>query len=115
MEDMNFSANTEFTIPVVQIVCYMFISTLCFLIRKYKLGLIVSFTFVFYWGFLHSSSSFVNMIGNLTMGYYLYLFSGFLIITLALVGFLQEKGFSQSSNAYEMNVGELLESSDHAR
>jgi len=104
MEEMNFSANTEFTIPVVQIICYMFISTLSFLIRKYKLGLIVSFTFVFYWGFLHSSSSFVDMIGDLTIGYYLYLFSGFLVITLALVGFLQEKDFPQSSYSYEIKA-----------
>ena len=102
MEDINFSANTEFAIPVVQIICYMFISTLCFLIRKYKLGLIVSFTFVFYWGFIHSSSSFVDLVGNLTLGYYLYLFSGFLILTLTLVGFLQEKDFNQSSYSYEI-------------
>ena len=103
MADMNFSANTEFTIPVVQIIFYMFFSTLCFLIRKYKLGLMISFTFVFYWGFLHSSSSFVDMIGNLTLGYYLYLFSGFLIISLALVGFLQEKDFSKLSYSCEIN------------
>lgn len=94
MENMNFSANTEFTIPVLQIISYMLFSTLCFLIRKYKLGLMISFTFVFYWGFLHSSSSFVDMIGNVTLGYYLYLFFGFLIIFFAMLGFLQEEGFS---------------------
>jgi hypothetical protein len=91
MEDMNFAATTEFTIPIVQIIFYMFSSALCFLFRKYKLGLMISFAFVFYWGFIHSSSSFVDMTGSMTLGFYAYLFSGFLIITMALVGFLQEE------------------------
>ncbi len=97
MEDMNFSATTEFTIPIVQIIFYMFLNTFCFFFRKYKLGLMISFAFVFYWGFIHSSSSFVDMMGSLTLGFFVYLFSGFLIITLALVGFLQEKDFCQPS------------------
>jgi hypothetical protein len=98
MEDINFSATAEFTIPVVQIIFFMFFSTFCFLLRKYELGLMTSFAFVFYWGFIHSSSSFVDMMGSLTLGFFVYLFSGFLIITLALVGFLQEKGFCQPSH-----------------
>ncbi len=98
MEDMNFSATTEFTIPVVQIIIFMFISTFCFLLRKYKLGLMTSFAFVFYWGFINSSLSFVDMMGSLTLGFFVYLFSGFLIITLALVGFLLEKDFCQPSH-----------------
>ena len=98
MEDMNFTATTEFTIPIVQIIFYMFSSTICFPFRKYKLGLMISFAFVFYWGFMHSSSSFIDMAGNVTLGFYAYLFSGFLIITMASVGFLQEKDFCQPSH-----------------
>ncbi len=97
MEDMNFSATMEFTIPVVQIIIFMFISTFCFLLRKYKLGLMISFAFVFYWGFIHSSSSFVDMMGSPTLGFFVYLFFGFFIITLALMGFLQEKDFRNTS------------------
>ena len=98
MEDMNFSATMEFTVPVVQIIIFMFISTFCFLLRKYKLGLMTSFAFVFYWGFINSSSSFVAMMGSLTLGFFVYLFSGFFIITLALVGFLLEKDFCRPSH-----------------
>ena len=97
MNDMNFLAPTIFTIPVVQIIFYMFLSTFCFFFRKYKLGLMISFAFVFNWGFLHSSSSFVDMMGSPTLGFFVYLFSGFLMITLALVGFLREKDFCQPS------------------
>ena len=99
MEDMNFSATTEFTIPIVQIIFFMFFSTFCFLLRKYKLGLMISFLFVFYWGFIHSSSSFVDMMGSPNLGFFVYLFFGVLIITLALVGFLQEKDFRNTSIA----------------
>jgi len=37
------------------------------------------------------------MMGSLTLGFFVYLFFGFLIITLALVGFLQEKDFRKAS------------------
>jgi hypothetical protein len=87
---MNILATTEFSIPIVQIIIFMLASTSCFLFQKDRLGLIISFIFVFNWGFLHSSSSFVDMMGNLNHGLFLYLFSGFLIITLALFGFFLE-------------------------
>ncbi len=98
MDDMNFSATTEFSIPVGQIIFYMFFSTFSFFFRKYKLGLMISFAFVFNWGFLHSSSSFVDIMGSPTLGFFVYLFSGFFMITLALVGFLGEKDYCQPSN-----------------
>ncbi len=88
---MNVLAMTTFSIPIVQIIFYMFFSTICFLFKKDRLGLIVSFVFVFNWGFLYSSSSFVDMMGNLNYGLFVFLFSGFLMITLAVVGFLQEE------------------------
>jgi len=94
---MNFLATTQFTIPTGQIIFYMFLSAFCFVFRKYKLGLMISFAFVFNWGFLNSSPSFVDMMGDPTLGFYVYLFSGFSLITLALVGFLRERGFSPAS------------------
>ena len=75
----------------------MFLSTFCFLFNKDKLGLIISFVFVFYWGFLHSSSGFIDMVGNLNHGLFLYVLSGFLVITLALVGFFMEENIKDSA------------------
>ena len=105
MDSMGFLYTTELVIPVGQIVAYMFLSTLCFFLKKYKLGLMTSFAFVFYWGFLQSSVSFVDMLGQPTLGLFMYLFSGLMLATLDLAVFFmaddnaaQEKENTQSVN-----------------
>ena len=97
MGNINVLATAEFSIPIVQIIVFMFLSTFCFLFKKDRLGLIISFIFVFNWGFLHSSSGFIDMMGNLNHGLFLYVFSGFLVITLALVGFFLEENIRVSA------------------
>lgn len=51
----------------------------------------VSFAFIFNWGFLHASANFVDETGNPTSGFYLYLASGLAIAVLVLVGFMRNK------------------------
>ena len=96
MDDTGFLSATEFTIPVGQIIFYMLFSTFCFLFRKYKLGLMISFAFVFNWGFIHSSVNFIDMVGRPTLGLFVYLISGILITVLALVGFFHEEPYTNN-------------------
>ncbi len=91
MGDMEFLSTTEFIIPVGQMVSYMFFSTLCFFFQKYKLGLMISFAYVFNWGFLHGTANFVDMMGKPSPGLFVYLFSGLMLATLAVVGFFREE------------------------
>lgn len=85
MEDL------EISIPLGQMVSYMLFTTLCFLLKRYRLGLMVSFAFIFNWGFLHASANFVDATGNPTSGVYIYLASGLAIAVLVLVGFMRNK------------------------
>ncbi len=91
MVDIEFLSSNEFSIPVGQIVSYMFFSTLCFFLKKYKLGLMISFSYVFYWGFLHGSSMFVDKMGNPTLGLIIYLISGATMAILVVVGFFRDE------------------------
>jgi len=91
MGDMEFLSTTEFIIPVGQMVSYMFFSTLCFFFRKYKLGLLISFAYVFNWGFLYGTANFIGMMGNPTPGIIVYLLSGLMLVTIALVGFFRKE------------------------
>jgi hypothetical protein len=86
-----FLSTNEFTIPLGQVVSYMFFSTLCFFFRKYKLGLIVSFGYVFNWGYLHGSANFVDMMGKPTLGLFVYLASGLIMSVLVVIGFFREE------------------------
>ena len=91
MGDMECLSTNEFIIPVGQIASYMFFSTICFFLRRYKLGLMVSFAYVFNWGFLHGSANFADMAGRPTMELFLYLASGLMMTTLVMVGFFRQE------------------------
>ena len=95
MGGMEFLSTNEFSIPVGQIVSYMFISTICFLLKRYKLGLMVSYAYVFYWGFLHASINFVDMMGKPTPGLIIYLFSGLMMAVLVVVGFFRDESIQE--------------------
>jgi len=87
----DFLSTNEFSIPLGQIVAYVFFNTICFFLRRYKLGLMISFAFVFYWGFLHASANFVDEMGKPTLGLFLYLASGLMMAISVLVGFFREE------------------------
>ncbi len=89
--DDDFLSKNEFSIPVGQIVSYVFFSTICFFLRKYKLGLMISFAYVFSWGFLHASANFVDDLGQPTLGLFLYLTSGLIMSIVVVVGFFREE------------------------
>lgn len=89
--DMEFLSMNEFSIPVAQIVSYVFISTLSFFFRRYKMGLMVSFSYVFYWGFVHGSEIFIDKMGKATPGLIIYLFCGLMLAVLVVVGFFREE------------------------
>ena len=91
MGDVEFLTTQEFTIPVMQVVFYMFLSTACFFFKKYKLGLIISYAFIFNWGFMHSAAYLIDMAGKPTLGLLVYLFSGIMLAFLALWGFFREE------------------------
>jgi len=91
MGEMGCLSTNDFIIPVGQIFSYMVLSTLSFLLRRYKLGLMVSFAYVFNWGFLHGSANFVDSIGRPTMELLLYLVSGLMMSTLIVVGFFRQE------------------------
>ncbi len=86
-----FMATNQFAIPAGQVVSYMFFSTFCFFFRKYKLGLMISFAYVFNWGFLHGTANFVDMMGRPTMGLFVYLGSGLTMAVLVVIGFFREE------------------------
>ena len=86
-----FLTTNEVSIPLMQVVSYMFFSSICFFLRKYKLGLMISFTYVFNWGFLHGSANFVDMMGKPTVGLFVYLASGLMMSILVVYGFFREE------------------------
>lgn len=85
---MDFFYSMELSIPVMQIILLLILSTLALLFGRKKLALIINFVFTMYWGYFLSIDQFVGS----GRGYYLsfYFGTGLLIVILALIGFLRD-------------------------
>jgi hypothetical protein len=80
----------EFSIPLWEVAVFVGIVTFCLLFGRHRMGLLITYGFVFYWGFISNMSKFINMLENTEWGMPVYVFSGFLMFIVVLVGFWVE-------------------------
>ena len=87
---MDFLHSTELTVPLIQIVLLLSVSTLALLGGRVKLALLVNYLFTLYWGYVSNRELLVGE--NLEkMDYFHTFYFGFglLVVVMALIGFLQ--------------------------
>lgn len=89
---LDFLADKEFTIPIAQVGTLIMLNSFCLLLGKHKLGLLISYSFVFYWGFIFNRVHFVSILGENLVGLYVYAITGIGMLILTLMGFLREPG-----------------------
>jgi hypothetical protein len=80
----------ELTIPVGQMILFIGLISFCLLFGRFKLGLSITFCFVFYWGFIYNKDVFFTDLESSSPYLLFYFFSGFLLILFALVAFMTE-------------------------
>jgi hypothetical protein len=85
-----FLADKTLSVPLSQVMLFALIITLCMLFGRHKMGLLVSYAFVFYWGFIFNRPHFIDMLGNNTTGLYVYTIFGFSMAVLAIIGMFQK-------------------------
>jgi hypothetical protein len=83
-------SDINFFIPAGQVMFFVLLNSFCLLFGKYKLGLLISYCFVFYWGFVFNHNHFIDMVGNTTWGMMIYLFSGAFMLLIAVIGFFNQ-------------------------
>jgi hypothetical protein len=86
---MDLIHSAELSIPILQIVMLLLLSTVALLFGKVKLALLVNYMFTMYWGYgfgweYLKSSGFAN----LDYFTYIYFGFGFVIVAMAIIGFL---------------------------
>jgi hypothetical protein len=86
----SFLSDKTFSVPLSQVILFTFLMTLCMLFGRHKMGLLVSYSFVFYWGFVFNRNYFIDLLGNTTFGLYTYTLFGFLMAVLAIIGMFQK-------------------------
>ncbi len=87
---LNFLSDKELSIPLGQVIIFVIINSFCLLLGKHKLGLLISYCFVMYWGFIFNHTYFINILGKTTWGLSIYILSGVAMFILAVIGFFQD-------------------------
>ncbi len=85
-----FFRDNSLMIPLWQMGLYTTIIAFCLLWKRFRLGLSISFTFCFYWGFIANRALFIgNLKGveKISLPFLLYIGGGFIIISLSLISF----------------------------
>jgi len=82
-----FMSDKEFSIPMWEVFLLMIVNSVCLLLGKHKTGLVVSYIFVFHWGYVFNRSNFVDLLGNMTWGMYIYTILGALMAIVIIIGF----------------------------
>ncbi|MCC6347180.1 MAG: hypothetical protein IT388_08350 [Nitrospirales bacterium] len=87
---LKFIADTSMlAIPFGQMLIFVVINSFCLLFGKYKLGLLVSYCFVLFWGFISNREFFIDTFGQTTWGLIIYALSGIVMVVVLIVGFFQ--------------------------
>ena len=81
-----FSKN-DISIPIGQLALFLTINSLCLLFGKHKMGLLISYCFVFYWGFILNKELLLGSFGNGGIGMTVYILAGLVMFVSVIIGF----------------------------
>ncbi len=86
---MEVFTTTQLTIPTMQVVLLMALSTGALLIGRLKLALLINYCFTLYWGYVANLDLFSTE-GVMRLNNYTFLYFGFglAVVVLAAIGFL---------------------------
>ncbi|HVN98306.1 MAG TPA: hypothetical protein VMT62_17905 [Syntrophorhabdaceae bacterium] len=88
---LQFLSGKDFSVPLWEVLLLVMTTSACLLLGRHKLGLIVSYLFVFYWGFIFNSKYFLGMVGESSWGLYIYVICGVVMALVFIVGFFVHK------------------------
>lgn len=78
------------SVPMGQVLLFVFVVSICLLVGRHKLGLLVSYSFVLYWGLIFNRATFVEVLGGPTISMFVYLLLGMLVLVSGIIGFMRQ-------------------------
>jgi hypothetical protein len=89
---MEIITSTQLTVPTLQLILLLILSTLALLFGRLRLALFINYCFTLYWGYVVNFDLFVAQGVNKLTGYTVLYFSiGAVIILLALIGLISHR------------------------
>lgn len=86
------SSGDDLSIPFGEVMIFVVINSFCLLLGRYRLGLLVTYSFVLFWGFISNREYFVDRFGQTTMGMVIYVTSGLAMVIIFIIGFSHKDG-----------------------
>jgi hypothetical protein len=83
-------ADQGLSIPVWEVMLLVLINSICLLFGKHKTGLLMTYLFVFYWGFVFNRTFFTDLMGHFTWGLLVYSILGAAMILIVVISFFVE-------------------------
>jgi hypothetical protein len=83
-------ADQGLSIPLWEVMLLVLINSICLLFGKHKTGLLMTYLFVFYWGFVFNRAFFTDLMGNFTWGLLAYSILGAGMVLITIVSFFVE-------------------------
>lgn len=87
---ISFLSEKTVSIPLSQLVLFIVLNSLCLLLGKHKLGLLISYCFVLYWGFYLNMEYFTDYLGGTSLSLPVFLISGLTVLILIIIGIFRE-------------------------
>lgn len=88
MDVLGILSGVEVRVPMYMVISYVAVISLCLLLSRIRLGLALSFVFVFYIGYLYNRNLLIEAIKGSPLGIMVYAGLGLVIIILAIITFL---------------------------
>ncbi|MEK9629608.1 MAG: hypothetical protein VW455_11385 [Nitrospinota bacterium] len=89
-EMMEFFSQKVFLISFGQIGLMFLLCFFCLISGRYKTGLLFSYFFIFYWGFVSNRGHWISLFGDHGTGMVLYLFSATAVALMGVISIFQE-------------------------
>ena len=83
-------SNKSLPIPLEQCLLTLILTTICLILGRLKLGFLICYGFLFYWGFFSNKLFLLDLFGGNAIGTLLYVFMGLFMSIVMFFGFFQE-------------------------
>lgn len=88
---IGFFWDTTFSVPLAQVVVFVVLVSLCMLLSRFRVGLLITLGFVFFWAFVLNFRYFVDLLERRPWGLQVYALSGLLVFAVFLLGLFRER------------------------
>lgn len=86
----DFITDKTISVPLGELIIFITFISFFLLYGNHRMGLITTFCFVLYWGFIINFNYFVSILGETSIGMPIYVLSGVSMVILIIVGFFLE-------------------------